>query len=128
MSKTELPFVTLEYKKPIVYINFTKAVTIDEQQILELIEIRNRLVNYEPHLVLTTYNAAIDFTEQARKVAANAQHTATSIAHAVVVKWLGQRFVTGAYKEIDKPHYPIEIFSEEEKAVEWLLTHLPKEN
>ena len=127
MNKTKLHYVTFEYSEPIVYVNFNEPAIIDKEQLLKLIEIRNRLADYKPHLVLTTFNSVVDFTDDARKAAAIVNNTSTSIAHAVVVKWLGQRLVTGTYKEIDKPHYPLEIFSEKNKAEKWLLTHLPIE-
>jgi hypothetical protein len=126
MSIVKLPFVTLESKGAIVYLNFNKAVIIDDKQLRELIDIRNKLANYKPHLVLTVFNAVVDFTDEARKMAALEENTSTSIAHAVIVKRLGQRLVTAAYKQVDKPHYPLEVFTDEDKAVDWLLTHLPE--
>jgi hypothetical protein len=126
MTKIELPIALLEYKDPIVYVYFNKDVLIDEKQLLELIEVRNKLVNYKKHLVLTTFSAVVDFTEEARKAAASADVTHTSIAHAVVVRSLGQRLVSGFYKKIDRPHYPIEIFNNQEDAEKWLLSFLKK--
>jgi len=122
MNKVTLPFMTFEYKKPIVYINFNQAVLVDEKMIMEMIEFRHKLVNNKPHLVLTTFNAAVEFTPEARKVGAT--NNPNSIAHAVVVKWLGQRLVTDSYKQIEKPSYPLGIFADENEAEKWLLSHL----
>ncbi len=115
-----LPYLTLEYKKPIVYLNFNKSVLIDKKMLVEMLEVRNKLVCHEKHLLLTTYNAVVDFTKEARELAAASEFAQTSIAHAVVIKRLGQRLVTSNYKQIEKPHYPLEIFSERGKALKWL--------
>src|SRR6185312_18199 len=108
--------ITFEYKEPLVHISFNKAICIDEKQLLEMIEVRNKLVNHKPHLVLSVFNAVVDFTDEARKAGADARNSSTSIAHAVVVKWLGQRLLTNSYKEIEKPPYPLQIFCDEEQA------------
>lgn len=79
-------------------------------------------------MVLTTFDAVVDFTDDARKAAADCKNTYTSIAHAVVIKRLGQRLVTGTYKKLDKPHYPIEIFTDQNLAEKWLLKFLPYGN
>lgn len=124
MNKVSLPYVTFEHIEPIVYVYFDKPALIDEKQVLEMIDLRCRMVNFKRHLVLTVFNTAVEFTPQARKTAAVVNNSNNSIAHAVVVKRLGQRLETETYKEIEKPDYPIGVFTEEVEAEKWLLSHI----
>lgn len=41
----------------------------------------------------------------------------------MVMRWLAQRLIASVYVELNKPSFPFRVFTDEEKAVKWLLKH-----
>jgi hypothetical protein len=121
MSEVKFSYATLEYKEPIVYFRVTKGIVLQEEQILECIEAGNKLCDYKPHLLLTDARVGADLSPGARKAGSAKKNTANVIAQAIVVKWLAQRLSANVFIQIDKPHYPMRVFNDEQKAVKWLL-------
>jgi hypothetical protein len=121
MSKVILPFATIEYTEPIVYFRITREGLLDAKEILEAIDAGVRLCHYKPHLLLVDARTPVDLTPEARKAGANINNTTHVIASAILVKWLAQRLLSTLFIKVNKPHYPVRIFNDEEKAVKWLI-------
>lgn len=121
-----MPFATLVYRDPIIYIYFEKGIRIDSRGLADIREARKKLSGNKPHPTMSVLNEIVDFTPEARAIAADPEAEPGITALAVVIKWLGQRLITDVYKKIDQPVYPTETFSDEEKAAKWLLEHHDK--
>lgn len=61
--------------------------------------------------------------EDFRNKAADPNRSQIKKAEALVIKSLANRLESNFYINYHKPQYPIQIFTEESKAVEWLLTY-----
>ena len=123
MSKIEFPYATVEYKKPIVYFRVTKPVLFTGKKILAVIEAGKKLCNDKSHLLLTDVKVLAELTSEARKIAASKENTENLVAQAIVVKWVATKLIANAFMKLNKPHYPVKTFSDEGKAVKWLLAH-----
>lgn len=121
MNKIELPFAIIEYKEPIVYYKMTKDVMYDGKMIQQIIDAGNKLCDKKPYLVLSDVRVSADLTAEAREVAVEKKNADNIIADAVLVKWLAQRLGTNVLIQLNKPPYPMQVFTDEDKAVKWLL-------
>lgn len=121
MSKVEFPYATVEYKEPIVYFRVTKPIVFSEEKILAVIAAGRKLCNDRPHMLLTDVRVLAELTPKARKAGASKENTKNLLAQAIVVRWLGTRLAINVFMQVNKPHYPVKVFTNEAKAVKWLL-------
>jgi len=121
MTKIKLPFVTIEYKEPITYLRFEENVLLDAQKVKVTGDACLEITGGARYLMLTDATGTLDVTPEGRKTAAESKNSGNIIAHAVIVKRLGQRLIANVYEEVNKPSYPVKVFTEEEEAITWLL-------
>lgn len=121
MEEIKLSYVTIEYKEPIVYRRYTKSVVMGPQEILECTEATNKLTNFKPYLAMVDTRIQINLTPAGHKISEELQKKIKAVAQAVLVNSVGERLVVKAFTEVSKPPYPIEVFTDEVKAVAWLM-------
>lgn len=121
MNQIVLPFATLEYKEPILYIRFKENVVLDVNEVNAISEVSEKVTMGKPRLVLTDARIPVDITPAGRRASANAKNRHKVIASAIIVKWLGQRLIVDVYNMLNKPQFPMKVFTEEDTAVKWLL-------
>lgn len=126
MDKVDFGYVTIEYQEPILYRRYTKSVVLDSKEIEESIIATEKLSNHKPYLALVDTRVLVDITPEGRKTGKDIQHSENVIALAVLVKWLGQRLTVKVVADLDKPPYPMEVFTDEDKAIKWLLEQKQK--
>ena len=128
MNDIQLRYASVEYKEPIVYLRFKNDVVLGAKEVLEIGEAGDKLCNHKPRLILTDARVPVDITKQGREVSSIPENYANVIANAVVVKWLAQRLIANVFMEVNKPPYPMRVFTDEKKAVNWLLEQQKKVN
>lgn len=128
LSKVKFKLGTFEYKEPVMIYRFTKDGVVDEAEMLEMVKNRKKLVGDKPVVVMSILTGMPDFSDGARKVAALPDTTRNVIAHATVIKWLGQRLLADVFKQVNKPAYPVKAFEDEDTALKWLMEQWQKRN
>jgi hypothetical protein len=121
MKEIKLSYVTIVYKEPIIYRRYTKSVIMGPEEILECTEATNNLTNLKPYLALVDTRIQINLTPEGHKISIELQQKIKTVAQAVLVNGVGERLVVKAFTAVSKPPYPMEVFTDEDKAVEWLM-------
>lgn len=121
MKEIKLSYVTIVYKEPIIYRWYTKPVIMGPKEILECTEATNKLTDHKPYVALVDTRIQIDLTPEGHKISIELQQKIKAVAQAVLVNRVGERLVVKAFTEVSKPPYPIEVFTEEDKAIAWLM-------
>lgn len=124
MSEIKLAFATLTYKEPIVFIKYKDNTRLDTEKVAEILRTCNTLSGNKPFLILADITNTVDSTSEADKASADKINTANLIASAALVKLLGQRLASNAFLEVNKPPYPMRVFTDKDEAIKWLLTHV----
>jgi hypothetical protein len=118
MSEIELPYAIVEYKEPIIYLRLTKAILWGVKEITEYNEAVDKLREGKHHVSFTDARVGADLSPEAREIAAKSPFV---VANAVLVKWLAQRLITNVFVKVNKPPFPMQVFTEEDKATKWLM-------
>ncbi len=106
----------------ILRVRILEGVTVDLQQAKLMNEAMLRLSDEEKFLVMIDARASYSWDKDAQEfIALNSDFR---IATAVITSNPVTRLLTNSFVFIFKPVYPIKIFLEEEKAVEWLKEFL----
>lgn len=121
MEEIKLSYVTITYKEPIIYRRYTKSVLMGAKEIIECTEATNKLTNLKPYVAMVDTRIQIDLTPDGHKISIELQKNIKAVAQAVLVNRVGERLVVKAFTEVSKPPYPMEVFTEEDKAIEWLM-------
>ena len=121
MKEVKLSYVTIVYKEPIIYRRYTRSVIMGPKEIIECTEATNKLTNLKPYLAMVDTRVQIDLTPEGHKTSIELQQKIKTVAQAVLVNRVGERLVVKAFTEVSKPPYPMEVFTDEDKAVAWLM-------
>ncbi len=121
MKEVKLEYVIISYKAPIIYRRYTKSIIMGPKEILECTEITNDFTNLKPYLAFVDTRIQINLTSEGHRISIELQKKIKAVAQAVLVNRVGERLVVKAFTEVSKPPYPMEVFTEEDKAVEWLM-------
>jgi hypothetical protein len=121
MNKIILPYATVEYIEPVIYFRITRDVVMDVKEVIEVMEAGNKVANYQPHVLLTDARISVDVTAEGRKAGESRDNTQYLVAQAVVVKYLAQRLIANVFMTINKPKFPMQVFNDEQKALDWLM-------
>ena len=124
MSEIKLAFATLTYKEPIVFIKYKDNTRLDAEKVTEILSTCNTLSGNKPFCILADITNTVDSTADADKASADKKNTVNLVASAALVKLLGQRLASNAFLEVNKPPYPMQVFTDKEEAIKWLLQHL----
>lgn len=99
-------------------INDNTELGIDE--LIELKKINKQLTEGKPYAVLVDSGMLTSITKEGREFIATKQFQQQTIAKALLVRSLGHRLVGRFYIRINKPHTKTKIFSDRDKAIQWL--------
>jgi hypothetical protein len=104
------------------------GVSFDVKDALELKEANKKLSNGKPYVVLVTSGEMSTVTKEARELIASEDYKQVTIAKALVISSLGHKIVGNFYLSINKPRIKTQLFSDREKAIEWLKNELKNFN
>jgi hypothetical protein len=93
---------------------------IEVEDFRELRRENLRLMNGKPYVVLVSADELTSFTKEAREFVASKEFAGITIAKALLIAGLGQRIIGNFYMKVNKPHIKTKLFSDREKAVDWL--------
>ncbi len=101
---------------------------IDAEHMLELKEANKQLTQGMPYAVLVDSGEYTSITKEARELAASDKFKDVTIANAIIVNSLGHKIIGNFYMNINKPKIKTKIFSDRDKAIEWLKVQVASSN
>ncbi|MBK9284874.1 MAG: hypothetical protein IPM51_11245 [Sphingobacteriaceae bacterium] len=105
--------------------NFIKeGVHFDAKKAWELKKANLELANGEKYVVLLQAGYLADITKDAREAVSSSEYLMSTKAKALLVTSMGQKIMGNFYLSINKPVMKTAVFSEREKAIEWLRKQL----
>ena len=105
--------------------NFIKdGVHFNAENAWELKRANMELANGERYCVLLTAGFLADITKDAREAVSSEKYLMSTKAKALLVTSMGQKIMGNFYLSINKPVMKTAVFSEREKAIEWLRQQL----
>ena len=124
IDKIELASATVSLREDGIFCVAMKVINreLEERDVRELTEsigIIGKGAKYPILIIVQEYNS---ITKEASEYAASEIAARYTIANAVVVKSAAIRIATNFFIRIFKPVRPTKMFSEEEKAIQWLRT------
>ncbi|HWY33510.1 MAG TPA: hypothetical protein VNX68_02615 [Nitrosopumilaceae archaeon] len=123
MNELDLTFARIRYEDPVIFIIFKEGAELGTEQVLELIAISEKFSNYQPYLLFSDARVFLNITAEARKISASKEKAPLVKANAVMVNNVAIRLTGNVFINFNKPHFPVRLFEDEKKAMEWLLKH-----
>lgn len=103
---------------------FKSGEPIEAEDFYELRETNLNLMNHKPYTVLVTAEELTSFTKEARELIASKAFAGITIAKALLISGLGQRLIGNFYMKVNKPYIKTRLFTDREKATDWLRQEL----
>lgn len=104
----------------IVQVNFADDVEMDKKESEEVVDAIGKLTDGKKSLVLNIGGVNTTVTAAGRDHSASEDGTKYTLADAFVTNSLPQKILANFYVNFNKPLVPTKIFSETDKAIEWL--------
>ncbi|MBK9284195.1 MAG: hypothetical protein IPM51_07715 [Sphingobacteriaceae bacterium] len=117
----------LEYAKialrsnGVLHIHFVGNYIITGKEAKAINDILGNLSENKEAPVLITAETLIQFDRTAREFSASPEGFRFTLAEALVVKNFAQKLIATFYISYDKPPKPSKVFTDETKAIDWLL-------
>lgn len=100
--------------------------TLEKENVFEIKKLNRQLSNGKPYAVLVNPGLNTAISKEARELSACEEFAQDTIAKALLVHSVGHRVVAQFYIKINKPHIRTKIFTDREKAIEWLNSQISK--
>jgi hypothetical protein len=127
MSEIELSYVTIKYKKPIVYFFYKEGTELGFPEIRELISYAEKLSSHKPYVTFSDVRVEMNITEEGKRVIADISNMPLFRGTAALVKNSVYKFGANFMSAFNKKGYPFRAFTDEREAIDWLLS-LPLDN
>ena len=128
MNKIEFPYVTLEFKAPVVRLTFKEGAEMDAAEACEMIAAAERLSGSKPYLLFSDVRKHVTVTSEARKVSADKNISRFVLANAVLTNNFALKLTANFFIKVNKPHFPVKVFNDELKAYLWLMQYDPEKD
>lgn len=121
----EVPSALIQIREDgIMHIHIKVDLDFDMENSLEILDAKIEVSEGEKHPILYTGSKFVIPTNEVREYLASEKRNALTIAEAFLVKSLPQRLISNFYIKINKPARPTKMFTNKEKAMEWLITFI----
>ncbi len=105
--------------------NYIKSGNVIEMEDLEeLKKISAELAGHKPYVILVTSGELASFSKEARELSASKTFITNAKAKAIIVDSIAKKIIGNFYLKVNKPYLQTKLFSEREKALQWLRTFL----
>ncbi|MGZ3862763.1 MAG: DUF7793 family protein [Bacteroidia bacterium] len=121
MSYINLPYATLHYEDPIVYIVFREKAQLGFIEIRELNNWAEKLSNGRPYFTLSRVPMDLDITPMGKRLAGDIKEAPLCKGTAIVVKKDIVMYAANFFHAFKKTRFHFKAFTEEKEAVDWLL-------
>jgi hypothetical protein len=110
----------------IMQVNYKKGVIIDVPLQTKIYELFEQICKGTKKPFLFSAFDNVSVTPEARDNAVKMEHLFPGSATAVLANSLAYKLIANFYLKVNRPKTPYKVFSDETKAVEWLLGFLEK--
>jgi len=122
MSEIKLPYVTITYKEPIVYLIYEEDIELGFPEIKELISCAEKLSGYRPYVTLSDLRAGVKITNEGKRFVSDLRNMPYFKGTAALVKNSFYKYAIDILNSFHKQQYPFRVFTEKEEAISWLLS------
>lgn len=120
-----LDFVTItKLDEHLVENKFHSGAAVDVEEILKIKQANESLFLDQKYAVLAIASEFSTITRDAQALMASKAFVKNTVAKAILVQYLGQKIMGNFYLNFNKPHIKTKIFTDREKAIEWLYLQL----
>lgn len=120
-------FDVIKLEEGIVENIVKESMVIDATDIQRIRECNLEIMGDKKYCVLITSHFLASITKDARELSASREFRHNTIAKALFVNNIGQKMVGNFYLQVNRPAIKTKMFTDREKALEWLREQL-KEN
>ena len=122
MEQIALKYVTIYYKEPIVYLTFKPGAELGFPEMQELVACAEKLSAKKPYVVFSDARGFVNVTPEGKKYSIESKNSPLQKGTAVIVKNTAYQLAANFFMGIQKPSYPFSAFTDEQKAIDWLLS------
>ncbi len=123
--QTKVASISYDPKTRIVRMKIIDGAEIEVEHAKENREATLNLTNNEKHLLIVDARSInVYVSKEARSYSAEFEAGGPCIAKAFIVNSVANRLIGNFYINFNKPKVPTKLFSNEEKAIEWLTEFL----
>ena len=118
MAFLKTDFVKMTYENEMLRNTFLQYSHIDLEKAREFIDLNNKLVQNDVFAGITTAQAGVSFSKEARALLAirvNNIYAAALISDRISIRVIANFFI-----KINKPDYPTKLFPDEKTALAWI--------
>jgi hypothetical protein len=126
MQHIEFSHSTITYNAPVISIVFKLGAKMGVPEAREMIVVAEKLSENKPYLILSDIRNHVDITPEARKVAASKREAPLVVANAVLTNNIALKLTSNLFIIINKPHFPVKVFTDKDKAIHWLKKFDPE--
>ncbi len=126
MEPIELSHTIVSYIEPVVYLKFKEGAELDVKEIRELTAAARSFTNGKPYLLLSDARVNVTISPEARELSARKEESPFLIANAALIDNLPLKLVANFFSKINKPHFHFRTFTDEKKAMEWMMQFDPR--
>lgn len=121
MDTIKLSYATITYNDPIVNIVFKENTELGFLEIRELVSHSENLTGKKPYFTLSVVPNSVKVTPIGRKLAADVKEASLNLGSALVVHGVFMEVAANFYNSAVNLSFPFKVFTDKEKAREWLL-------
>jgi hypothetical protein len=110
----------------IMQVTYRKGVVIDVSLQAKIYELFEKICKGTKRPFLFSAFDNVSVTPEARNNAVEMEHLFPGSATAVLANSLAYKLIANFYLKVNRPKTPFKVFSDETKAVEWLLGFIEK--
>lgn len=122
MNELKLPYATIRYEEPIIYITFKQGSELGFPEMKELVQYAETLSGYKNYFVFSQVGENVSVTMEGRRFAFDAKNSPYQKGTAVLVKNNVVSLAANLYVGFKDPAFPYKVFTDKQKAIDWLLS------
>lgn len=127
MNELKLSYATIRYEAPIIYITFKQGSELGFPEMKELVHYAELLSEHKNYFVFSHVGDNVSVTQEGRRFAFETKNSPYQKGTAVLVKNNVVSLAANLYVGFKDPAFPYKVFTEKQKAIDWLLS-LPLHN
>ena len=110
-------------EEDLIRIDVKPNVNVNKEDLDDNFKHYSNFLENKPALFLIVFGNNVTATEEARTELASYERDEIKIAEAAVIPSKITQIVAQLFMTFHKPQHPLRIFSKEEEAISWLLSH-----
>ncbi len=128
MEHIDFPHSIISYQSPVVHIVFKENAKVDASEAREMIKAAEGLSGKKPYMIFSDIRNHVEISPEARKISAAKEEAPYLVANAVLTDSIALKLTANLFVNINKPHFPVRLFTDRSKAMRWLMSFEQKNN